>query len=589
MSKNMRLFGTHGYSVAFAGTLAALALGGACVMGTFTATAQADAVASGLGGIAAAQGAASPLAGIGDSKASSIASFEDEDVLLATYSNAAQGFSLLVDAGSFTVSEGQGAGATFVLNTDASSYFAVSYVADWEGTPDVGEYLEEQLWHGQMEHGDSYVQVSADGGEVIYLAGVGAYACAYGYVDSSTGQNMTVIQAMEPRSDGSAVYWTLCTSDESAEQVATALVWASATFRVGADAYAGSNMWCEPSDLAQRPSGSTYSLVDDASNTAAAPTPATSAGTATPAPAASADTAVPAPAQPAANPAPAQPAPTQTSATAGTYQLVDYDGGYFTVALPQGWSIQTSGEGAGFTFEAFDPANPAVRIVYYGELAFNLNEQMRELFALSTSSGDATLDQLYTLYANLPVLDPCTVANAVSLLPAYTQLALDMGSVDDGTGLMVSSAQVTSSVPVSYYSAFPGMAGYVRDDALVSAELTLLDGTACRADFLGSAIALGYEGGYGMAAAMGMWGIIAPADMYDDVVAQLAPCVGTLTFSDEYVAQCNAANDAIAAAALDRSAANNAVMDQALQDFDDYIMDRDRFTFSDGSQLVIQR
>ena len=29
-------------------------------------------------------------------------------------------------------------------------------------------------------------------------------------------------------------------------------------------------------------------------------------------------------------------------------------------------------------------------------------------------------------------------------------------------------------------------------------------------------------------------------------------------------------------------------MDQALQDFDDYIMDRDRFTFSDGSQLVIQ-
>ena len=580
MGKNMRLFDTCGYGAAFAGTLAALAFGGACLMGAFATTVQADTAPSGLGSIAAAQGAASPLAVIGDDKASPIASFEDEDVLLATYSNATQGFSLLVDAGSFMVTEGQGAGATFVLNTDASSYFAVSYVADWEGTPDVGEYLEEQLWHGQMEHGDSYVQVSADGGEIIYLAGVGAYACAYGYVDSSTGQNMTVIQAMEPRSDGSAVYWTLCTSDESAEQVATALVWASATFRVGADAYTGSNMWCEPSDLTQRPSGSTYSLVNDAANTAAAPAPATSAGATAPAPAASTD---------AAAPTSAQPASPQVSATAGTYQLVDYDGGYFTVALPQGWSIQTSGEGAGFTFEAFDPANPAVRIVYYGELAFNLNEQMRELFALSTSSGDAALNQMYTLYANLPVLDPCTVANAVSLLPAYTQLTLDMGGVDDGTGLMVSSAQVTSSVPVSYYSAFPGMAGYVRDDALVSAELTLLDGTACRADFLGSAIALGYEGGYGMAAAMGMWGIIAPVDMYDEVVAQLAPCVGTLTFSDEYVAQCNAANDAVTAAALDRSAANNAVMDQALQDFDDYIMDRDRFTFSDGSQLVIQR
>ena len=147
MNKSMRFFGTRGYGAAFAGTLIALTLGGACMMGGFAATAQADTAATGLGGIAAAQGAASPLAGIGDGKASPIASFEDEDVLLATYSNAPQGFSLLVDAGAFTVTEGQGAGATFVSNTDASSYFAVSYVADWEGTPDVGEYLEEQLWH----------------------------------------------------------------------------------------------------------------------------------------------------------------------------------------------------------------------------------------------------------------------------------------------------------------------------------------------------------------------------------------------------------------------------------------------------------
>ena len=185
-----------------------------------------------------------------------------DDVLLATYGNAAQGFSLLVDAGAFAVSEGEGAGATFRLTSDPASYFAVSYVADWLGTPDVGEYLEEQLWHGQMGHGDTYVQISADGGEVVYLADVAMDAIAYGYVDADTGQNMVVIQAMEPRSDGSAVYWTLVASDESAEEVATALVVASATFRVGADAYQESNLWCAPEDLQARPAGTGYSLAD---------------------------------------------------------------------------------------------------------------------------------------------------------------------------------------------------------------------------------------------------------------------------------------------------------------------------------------
>ena len=75
MGKNMRLFDTCGYGAAFAGTLAALAFDGACLMGAFATTVQADTAPSGLGSIAAAQGAASPLAGIGDDKASPIASF----------------------------------------------------------------------------------------------------------------------------------------------------------------------------------------------------------------------------------------------------------------------------------------------------------------------------------------------------------------------------------------------------------------------------------------------------------------------------------------------------------------------------------
>ena len=569
MGKVMACFDVCGYGAVVAGMLGALMLGGACLLGGAVSAAWAAEGPAGLAGIAAADDDVSLLAGIGGEQAVPIASSEEgEDILLATYGNAAQGFSLLVDAGSFTVGEGERAGATFTSNADSSSYFAVSYVADWEGTPDVGEYLEEQLWHGQMEHGDTYVQISADGGEAIYLAGVGQCACAYGYVDEQTGQNMTVIQAMEPRSDGSAVYWTLCSSDESMEQVATALVWASATFRVGAEAYTGSNMWCAASDLAQRPSGSVYSLVDDADAANAQPDATSGDAGASSQPDAASG----------ARDAGA------TSAIVPTYQLATVDGGCYTVTLPQGWVVNTSGSGAGFCFEAYDPADPHIRIIYYGEMAFNLSEQTRELWALSAGSN-----QLSALYAALPILDPCTVANAVSLLPAYTELSMSMaGAVDDGTSLLVSSAEVTASQPVSYASAVPALAAYVSDDALVSADLVLTDGTACRADFLGSAIAVGYADYGGMAAVEGLWGIVAPADIYDSVVDQLAPCICTLSFSDEYVAQSNAANDAMGAAALARSAQNNAMMDQVMQDFDDYIMDRDRFTFSDGSQLVIE-
>lgn len=563
--------GLFGYGRrAVVGAALVAALGAAWALGAAPAVGE-----EGLGGIAAVRAGQAALAQLGEQEASPIAAAVDDEVLLATYGNAAQGFSLLVDAGAFTVSEGEGAGATFTAADDPSSYFAVSYLADWEGTPDVGEYLEEQLWHGQMEHGDTYVQVSADGGEVIYVAGVAMDAVAYGYIDSATGQNMTVIQAMEPRSDGSAVLWTLVTSDESAEAVASALVAASATFRVGADAYAGSNLWCAPEDLVARPAGSTYSLADGAGSGAAA------SGAA---PADAGAPSAPAPAQTPSTPAatPADPAPASAA-----YRLAPYDGGYFSLTLPQGWTVLTSGEGAGFCLEAFDPANPAVRIVYYGELAFNLNEQTRDLFALGALQG-GELGAMNALYAALPVLDPCTVANAVGLLPAYTRMALENGGVDDGTSLLVSSCEVTASVPVTYFSGVAALAGYVRDDALVSANLVLTDGTACRADFLGSTVALGYGDGGGMVAATGLWGIVAPTDLYDQVVGQLAPCVGTLGFSDSYVQQCNAANDALTAAALNRSAESAAVMDRVMQDFDDYIMDRDRFTFSDGSQLVVQ-
>ena len=562
--------------VIVAGVAAALALG-AAASSAVPLPARAEGASSGL---AQAHGGAGTLADYGGDLVPIDDTGTTEEVLRATYANKAQGFALLVDAGTFTVSEDGNAAATFSLTADPSSYFSVSYAVDWEGTPDVGEYMEEQLFAGQMEHPGSFQQVSEGAYELIYLAGVATYGVSYGYVDETTGEAMLVIRAMEPRSDGSAVYWGLVSDEDSLTAVATGLVEASATFRT--HAYAGSNVWCDPADLVERPAGSTFSIAGSGSAAADAAS-GTSIVPGAPEASAKGDVSASATADGSASGT----AKGASKAAPGALELTTYDGGYFTATLPAGWTVTTAGTGAGFCLEAYDPANPAVRLVYYGELPFNLDEASRELFSMGALEGGQA-GQYSAYLASLPVLDPATVANGVSLLPAYTQLALDGGAVDDGTSLLVSEAQVTFCAPVTYFSGYSALSGYVADDALVSARLTLTDGTACRADFLGSAVTVGYGGYGGMAALCGLWGVIAPEGVYDDVAPTLAQCVGTLSFTDAYVAQSNAQNDAIAAAALQRSAENNAVMDKVMQDFDDYIMDRDRFTFSDGSQLVIQ-
>ena len=48
--------------------------------------------------------------------------------------------------------------------------------------------------------------------------------------------------------------------------------------------------------------------------------------------------------------------------------LVKYDGGYFSVMLPEGWQIRTMGQYTTFGFRAWDPQNPDYEIFFYGNL-----------------------------------------------------------------------------------------------------------------------------------------------------------------------------------------------------------------------------
>ena len=82
------------------------------------------------------------------------------------------------------------------------------------------------------------------------------------------------------------------------------------------------------------------------------------------------------------------PEPTAEPTPEATYTLVDYDGGVFTMQLPQGWQIMTGGEYAGYSIRAWDPNDPDVQIFYYGELGpyFKSAEAKAQYQSMSTSN-----------------------------------------------------------------------------------------------------------------------------------------------------------------------------------------------------------
>lgn len=106
------------------------------------------------------------------------------------------------------------------------------------------------------------------------------------------------------------------------------------------------------------------------------------------------------------------PEPTAEPTPEATYMLVDYDGGVFTMQLPQGWQIMTGGEYAGYSIRAWDLNDPDVQIFYYGELGpyFKSAEAKAQYQSMSTSNDPLTY---------LPVLEDPTLAGCLNAMDDY--------------------------------------------------------------------------------------------------------------------------------------------------------------------------
>lgn len=272
------------------------------------------------------------------------------------------------------------------------------------------------------------------------------------------------------------------------------------------------------------------------------------------------------PAEPEVTPEPeatATPEPTAEPTPAAAYTLVDYDGGVFTMQLPQGWKIMTGGAYAGYAIRAWDPNDPDVQIFYYGELGpyFKSAEAKAQYQSMSTSNDPLTY---------LPVLEDATLAGCLSGMEEYIEIHAAL-SQENFTPATIQNFAVLAEKPIT-----TPLASYAVSESSILASLTSETGAACTGLFEGSIIdAGGYEiNGVDMTpsrSASNIFGIIAPEGEFEALAPTLIQSLTSFAFTEEYIQEAIRQGNLQAENAAEVSRQNNEMMDRVMNDFDEYI------------------
>lgn len=257
------------------------------------------------------------------------------------------------------------------------------------------------------------------------------------------------------------------------------------------------------------------------------------------------------------------PEPTAEPTPEATYTLVDYDGGVFTMQLPQGWQIMTGGEYAGYSIRAWDPNDPDVQIFYYGELGpyFKSAEAKVQYQSMSTSNDPLTY---------LPVLEDPTLAGCLNAMDDY-QDAYDGIMPQSFAFAKIQNMTVLSETPIT-----TPLASYAVSEASILASLTSETGAACTGMFEGSILdAGGYEiNGVDVTpsrSAANIFGVIAPEGKFETVAPILIQSLTSFTFTDEYIQEAIRQGNMQAENAAEVSRRNSEMIERVVNDFCEYI------------------
>ncbi len=259
------------------------------------------------------------------------------------------------------------------------------------------------------------------------------------------------------------------------------------------------------------------------------------------------------------------PQPQAQQQQSANINLINYDGGYFSVMLPEGWMIQTMGQYTTFGFRAYNPQNPDYEIFYYGNLG-PLNKSYDAKSGWMSYINNMGFPNA-ALYADAPAVD---VYAASSIFYAFDTLQ----AVSDKYGFGFSLPLLDNFSPIKSIPFESPFTQASTSEAMVFAGIKGTNGGICGGMFIASLwnTTPYYVGGVDMTptSAMNVMGIIAPQEDFLNVEAALTQSVFSLRFTEEYIRDAIAYSKAVGEAAMADNAARQAVFDEANRAWGEY-------------------
>lgn len=238
--------------------------------------------------------------------------------------------------------------------------------------------------------------------------------------------------------------------------------------------------------------------------------------------------------------------------------LAEYNGGYFSVLLPEGWQIQTMGKYTTFGFRAWDPQNPDYEVFYYGILG-----PLNKSNDAKNGWGDYIGNMGYSnaaLYYDAPAVDENSASSVF-----YTFDLLQ--ALSNKYSLGFSFPALDEFMPMKSIPVQTAYASVSSHEAMVFGGVRGSNGGACGGMFMASMWKTNpyFVNGVDMmpTSALNVFGVIAPAEDFKNVEEALTQAVFSLRFTEEYIREGIAYSTAVGEAAMADNAARWAVFDEA--------------------------
>lgn len=218
-----------------------------------------------------------------------------------------------------------------------------------------------------------------------------------------------------------------------------------------------------------------------------------------------------------------------TAVTPISMELEYYDGSFFSMQIPKGWTIDYTGEYENFGFRLYDPADPGRQIFFYGNMSpFLKSVDGKQAWASYIAGGGFAQSQVY---ADAPVLSPATTEQFFYTFNEFAALANNYGinhSFPYFSDLEIVESMTRNS-PAASIS---------EDDSIVRGLFTQ-NGVPYEGLFAASVVdamsSYMYNVDAGYYTVYLVTGITAPADefyLYEDILAQ---SLASFQFAESYV------------------------------------------------------